>query len=84
MLVNTVYEKFVYYVGIDHFPCTYYFRIVLNWPNWFTEFNFTSASFYWIIISYELRYAVLRIYVWENPCIENIPEAVFQRQECSL
>ena len=58
------------------------FHIAVNRPKWYTEFNFTSVSLYWIIISYELRYVVLRICAWENPCIENIPEAAFQ--ECSL
>lgn len=58
------------------------FRIVVNRPKWYTEFNFTSVSLYWIIISYELRYVVLRICAWENPCIENFLEAAFQ--ECSL
>ena len=68
MLVTTVYCLFL--------------RIVLNWAKSFTEFNFTSVSLYWIIISYELRYVVLRICVWENTSIENIPEAAFH--ECSL
>ena len=53
--------KFVYYVGIDRFSCIYYFPIVR--PKWFTEFNFTSVSLYWIIISYELRYVLLQICV---------------------